>query len=100
MDHLVAVEVSDCGAGKRLAERHHAFFPCLFANQREAFDVTEMFQIELEVLPESACSPAVKIVHLYQHPKLAALLDQALDLRDEVFVVFTRELARKRDFQN
>ena len=45
---FAAVEESDRGGGKWLAEYRHAVFPRLLANQSEAFDVPEVFQIELD----------------------------------------------------
>jgi hypothetical protein len=97
---LAAVEVPNGGGGKRLAERRHAMLPRLFANESEAFNLTEVLEIELDVLREGSYRPAVEIVHLNEHAKLAVLLDKAIDFWSELFVVLLRELARQLDYQN
>jgi hypothetical protein len=74
--------------------------PRLLGHQSEMFDGPEVFQIELDILPEAACRPAVEIVHLNQHPQLAVLHDQALDFGDEMLVVLLRELACEFDHQD
>jgi hypothetical protein len=95
---LAAVEVPNGGGGKRFAERRHAMLPRLLANESKAFNLAEVLEIELDVLPEGACRPAMEIVHLNEHSKLAVLLDQAIDLRSELLVVLLRELARQLDY--
>jgi hypothetical protein len=97
---FAAVEVSDRGGGKWLAEYRHTVFPRLLANQSEAFDVPEVFQIELDVLPEGTSRPALEIVHLNQYPQFAMFFDQALNLRHEMFVVLFGEFAGEFDHQN
>jgi hypothetical protein len=97
---FAAVEVSDRRSGKWLAEYRHSMFPRLFAHQSEAFDVAEVFQIELDVLPEGASGPALEIVHLNEYPQFAMIFDQALNLRHEMFVVLFGEFAGEFDHQD
>ena len=70
------------------------------AHQGEAFDVPEVFQIELDVLPEGTSRPTLEIVHLNQYPQFAMFFDQALNLRHEMFVVLFGEFAGEFDHQN
>src|ERR1700722_641512 len=97
---FAAVEVSDRGSVKWLAKYRHTVFPRLLANQSEALNVPEVFQIELDVLPEGTSSPALEIVHLNQYPQFAMFFDQALNLRHEMVVVLFGEFAGEFDHQN
>jgi hypothetical protein len=60
---LAAVEVSNRGGGKWFAENRHTVFPRLLANQSEAFDMPEVFQIELDILPEGAVRTRRVVYH-------------------------------------
>jgi hypothetical protein len=46
------VEVFDFGCCKWAAKHGHALLPIRFTDYRQSFDVIEVFQIELDVLPE------------------------------------------------
>src|SRR3954468_13951524 len=94
---MLVFEIADLGARERLAEEGHAAFPRLVADQGETFDIPEVFDVELDVLPKSAGRPAVKIVHANEQPQLAMLLPQTLDLRHEMLVILFRELSRQLD---
>jgi hypothetical protein len=41
---------------ERFAESRHSFFPFLFADNREPFDVVEVTGIELDVFPQRPAS--------------------------------------------
>ena len=45
------IEVADFRHSEWLAECRHSFFPFILANDRQPFDVSEVFRVELDVLP-------------------------------------------------
>ncbi len=72
------IEVADFCRGERLAEYRHSFFPFILANDRQPFDVIEVFRVELDVLPQRAPCPTMKVIELHKHQELAVLFDQPL----------------------
>src|ERR1700722_7304486 len=81
------VEVSDGRFGERLAERRHAGLPLRVPYHRKAFDVAEVFHVELDVLPQRAAFPAVETGHVEQQAQFSVLPDKSLELRHKVLIV-------------
>ena len=81
------IEVSDRRFRERLAERRHAVLPFLIPDHREPFDVGEVFDVELDVLPQRAGFPAVKTGHVEQHAQFSVLPDESLELGHKVLVI-------------
>ena len=81
------IEVSDRRFRERLAECRHAMLPLLFPDHREPFDVGEVFDVELDVLPQRASIPAVETGHVEQHAQFSVLPDESLELGHKVLVI-------------
>ena len=87
------IEVSDLRFRERLAERRHAVLPPLFPDHREPFDVGEVFDGELGVLPHRAGFPSVEAGHIEQHAQLSVLPGESFELRHNVLVIRPCQLA-------
>ena len=97
---LRRIEVTNLGRRERLAKHGHAVFPRPLADEGQALDVGKVLDVELDVFPERACTPAVEIVHFAKDADLAVLLDQPFHLRDKASIVVLGELAAQLDDQD
>ena len=59
-----------------------------------------MVRGELDVVPQRARFPAVKVRHFEQHTDLAVLLYEPLKLRHEVFVILMHKFTADLNFKN
>src|ERR1035437_1523144 len=84
---LEVIEVSDRRFRERLAECRHALLPLLFPDHREALDIGEVRDTELEVLPRRASFPPVEAAHIEQHAQFSMLPDEPLELGHKVLVI-------------
>src|SRR6266496_4564635 len=96
---VVVVEIANLRSGKRTAENAHPLLPSLVSDHRDTFDVAEMFQVELDVLPQRTGVPAMKIHHLEQHAQTSALLEPTLELWHELFVIFCQRACLLNELQ-
>ena len=87
------IEVTDLRFCKRLAKDRHAVLPLLFSDHRESFNVGEVFDAELEVLPGRTGVPAVETGHVEQHAQLPVLPNKPFNLWHKVFVIRFYQLA-------
>jgi hypothetical protein len=62
----------------------------ILANDRQPFDVIEVFRVELDVLLERASCPAIKLIEFHKHQELAVLFDQLLNRGQKRLVVSCR----------
>src|SRR5437867_4386752 len=64
---VVVIEIANLRSGERTAENAHPLLPFFVSDHRNALDVAEVFQVELDVLPQRTGVPAVEIHHIEQH---------------------------------
>ncbi|MGA7951007.1 MAG: hypothetical protein WCA45_12725, partial [Thiobacillaceae bacterium] len=87
------IKVTDYRSGERFAEHRHAVLPLLIPDHREAFDIGEVFDAELEVLPGGADIPAMEAGHIEENAQLSVLPDKPFNLRHELIVICLYQLA-------
>ena len=94
------IEVLDPSRRKRFAENCHPLFPFCFADDCQPFNVAEVMQVELDVLPRRTGCPTMKVIHDEQNANLAMLLDLGLSDWNKPFVRLFRELAGGLDLDD
>jgi hypothetical protein len=67
------IEVLHFWFRERLAEDRHDVLPLHVANHREPFDAGEMFDVELDFLPDRRRFPALETGHVEQHAQFPVL---------------------------
>jgi hypothetical protein len=87
---LVCGEETYFGSCEGTTKYAHSFFPPLITNKCYSFDIREVFNIELDIFPQRAGSPAMEVMHLKQHSNFSELLNQMFDFGDKMFVIFFR----------
>ena len=87
------IEIADLCLGEWLAKSRHAMLPFLVPNHGKSFDVREVLEVELDVLPERARFPTVETGHVEQDAQFSDHADETLELGDEMFVIRLGQLA-------
>jgi hypothetical protein len=85
------IEVLNCCLRERLAKNRHDVLPLLVSDHRAAFNVGEMFGVELDFFPKRSGFPAMKSGHVEQHAQLPVLPDEPFELRHEARVIRLRQ---------
>ncbi|MGA8149058.1 MAG: hypothetical protein WB870_16005 [Gallionellaceae bacterium] len=87
------IEVTDLRFCKRLAEHSHAVLPLLVTEHREPFNVGEVFDAELEVVPGRTGVPATESGHVEQHAQLPVLPNEPFNLWHKLLIIRLYQLA-------
>ena len=90
---LRVIKVLNAARSEWLAKNGHSVFPSRVADQRDAFDIREVFEGQLRIFPASADRPAVEVRHLEQDTNFTVACNPLLQFRYEYLVVFLRQLA-------
>lgn len=97
---VLMVEVFHPGGGEWTAEDRHAVFPFRFPHDRQPLDMSEMFQVKLDVFPQRTRIPSMKVMHDEQDSHLAMLLNGRLGEGNEFLISLLLQFAGDLDFDD
>jgi hypothetical protein len=78
---------------ERFAETRHPPLPPFFADNRQPFNVSEVFPFPFHLHPQRTEIPALEVVHRNQNTKFTPISNQPLYSWNQILVVPARELS-------